>query len=62
MHFFTIKGVPAPEITDEIEQKLITEFAKALNYPVNIKVKKVDNIPLADGKKLRITVSHVNYE
>ncbi|MGD2248399.1 MAG: hypothetical protein PVF58_08320 [Candidatus Methanofastidiosia archaeon] len=57
---FTIKVVPTPKFTDEIEQNLIHELAKALDYPVNIKVKKVDNIPLADGRKLRIIVSHVS--
>ncbi len=56
---FTLRIVPTERFTEEIEKRARKELIKNLGYPVAVDVERVDNIPLADDRKLRVNISRV---
>ncbi|MBU6997155.1 MAG: phenylacetate--CoA ligase family protein [Theionarchaea archaeon] len=56
---FIIRVVPTSNFTKAIAQQLREQLVEDLQYPVNVEIDEVDEIPLIDDRKLRVNISRV---
>jgi phenylacetate-CoA ligase len=56
---FIVRVVPTDNFTDEIAEKVKKQLVKDLNYPVNVDIEVVDEIPLLDDRKLRVNICRI---